>query len=99
MQNPQTGWIDLHGLYATEAAMYAGIAIDAAQARGDASVKLIVGLGKHSSPDAAKIKPRVLEEMYKYVGLRELLFEVRTDDTAGIAGNCERISTQLTRAS
>ncbi|KZV74403.1 hypothetical protein PENSPDRAFT_681996 [Peniophora sp. CONT] len=62
-KSSQSGWIDLHGLYATEAAMYAGVAVDAAQARGEASVKLIVGLGKHSSPDAAKIKPRVLEEL------------------------------------
>ncbi|VDC06988.1 unnamed protein product [Peniophora sp. CBMAI 1063] len=62
-KSPQPGWIDLHGLYATEAAMYAGMAVDAAQARGEASIKFIVGLGKHSSPDAAKIKPRVLEEM------------------------------------
>ena len=69
VQTPQSGWIDLHGLYATEAALYAGIAVDAAQARGDNSVKLIVGLGKHSSPDAAKIKPRVLEEMRKYAEL------------------------------
>ncbi|KAI0035898.1 hypothetical protein K488DRAFT_82656 [Vararia minispora EC-137] len=42
-KNPQSGWIDLHGLYATEAVMFAGRAVDEAQERGDATVKFIVG--------------------------------------------------------
>ncbi|KAG8764543.1 hypothetical protein FS842_008519 [Serendipita sp. 407] len=58
--------VDLHGLYVKEAISRTEQAIQAAQQRGDPSVRLIVGKGLHSQGHVAKLKPAIEELMIKY---------------------------------
>jgi len=49
--------VDLHGLFVKEAELKVNEAISAAEARGDPSVRFIVGQGLHSDDGVAKLKP------------------------------------------
>lgn len=51
--------IDLHGLYVKEAISMLQTRIDAARARGETHLDVIVGKGNHSQNHVAKIKPAV----------------------------------------
>ncbi|KAG6333682.1 hypothetical protein ID866_5412 [Astraeus odoratus] len=62
------GEVDLHGLYVKEAIKYTEEALEKAQSRGDAEIRLIVGKGLHSDGHVAKIKPALEELMQNSSG-------------------------------
>ncbi|KAG8957945.1 hypothetical protein FRC03_009666 [Tulasnella sp. 419] len=53
------GVIDLHGLHVHEAIERTKDAVEAAVARQDPDIKLIVGKGNHSQDSVAKVKPGI----------------------------------------
>jgi len=61
----QPGEVDLHGLYVKEAIQYADKAIQEAKARGETTVRLIVGKGMHSRDGRGKLGPAIEQVMEK----------------------------------
>jgi len=71
--------VDLHGLFVKEAELKVNEAISAAEARGNPSVRFIVGQGLHSDGGIAKLKPALTTY------IRKLRRSVDTDpDNAGV---------------
>lgn len=58
--------VDLHGLYTAEAIRRVEQQVATRQARGDHSVRIIVGKGIHSKDHVAHIKPAIEDLMSKY---------------------------------
>ena len=57
------GEVDLHGLHVREAVAAADAALEAARARGERRVVLIVGRGVHSRDGVARLKPALIGEL------------------------------------
>lgn len=59
--------VDVHGLLVKEAIKIVEKKLGEVMKRGDESLRVIVGKGKHSKDGKAKLRPAILEHFLKYV--------------------------------